>query len=85
MTCHEHPLRILRYSARNIWLLIFPLLRGLSILQMDARRLYEWARGAWQDIAVIGLIIVFGFVRWYFAQIIISDRNITQRGGVIIR
>ena len=85
MTCHEHPLRILRYSARNIWLLIFPLLRGLSILQMDAQRLYEWARGAWQDIAVIGLIIVFGFVRWYFARVTISDRYITQRGGVIIR
>lgn len=85
MTCHEHPLRILRYSMRNIWLLIFPLLRGLSILQMDARRLYEWVRGAWQDIAIIGLIILFGFIRWYFARITISDNSITQRGGVLIK
>ncbi|MCQ2490749.1 MAG: PH domain-containing protein [Ruminococcus sp.] len=85
MTCREHPLRILRYSMRNIWLLIFPLLRGLSILQMDARRLYEWARGAWQDIAVIGLILLFGFVRWYFAHVTVTDKYITQSVGVIIR
>ena len=82
---HEHPLRILRYSMRNIWLLIFPLLRGLAILQMDAQRLYEWVKGAWLDIAIIGLIIVFGFVRWYFSRISINDEYITQTGGVFIK
>ena len=85
MRCHEHPLRILRYSMRNIWLLIFPLMRGLSVLQLDAQRLYEWIRGAWQDIAVLGIIILFGFVRWYAAVITINDRYIMQSGGVIIR
>ena len=25
----EHPIKILRYSAKNLWLLIFPLLRSL--------------------------------------------------------
>lgn len=26
---HEHPIKILRYSAKNVWLLIFSLLRSL--------------------------------------------------------
>lgn len=82
---HEHPLRILRYSMRNIWLLIFPLLRGLSILQMDARRLYEWVKGAWLDIAIIGVIIVFGFVRWYYSRVSIDDKYITHYDGVFIK
>ena len=82
---HEHPLRILRYSMRNIWLLIFPLLRGLTILQMDAQRFYEWIKGAWLDIAILGLIIVFGFVRWYFSRVSISDKYITHSDGVFIK
>ena len=81
----EHPIRILRYSMRNIWLLIFPLLRGLSILRMNAVSLYEWVKGAWMDIAVIGVIILFGFVRWYFSRISINEEFITHRSGVFIR
>ena len=30
----EHPIKILRYSAKNLWLLIFPLLRSLSVLSV---------------------------------------------------
>lgn len=82
---HEHPLRILRYSMRNIWLLIFPLLRGLSILSMDAAGFYAWVQGAWLDIAVIGVILIFGFVRWYFSRIDIDDSHITHNEGLLIR
>ena len=43
---HEHPVRIIKYSAKNIWLLIFPLLRGINAIRLDRDRMYEWLRGA---------------------------------------
>ena len=66
---HEHPLRILRYSAKNIWLLIFPLLRGLRTYHFSKEFFYAWIQGAWKDIFVIGVILLFGFIRWFFSRI----------------
>ncbi len=79
---HEHPLRILRYSAKNIWLLIFPLLRGVRTIRLDADRFYQWVRGAWFDIAVIGIIIVFGYIRWHFSGIELTDSGIVRWEGI---
>ncbi|MDE6780293.1 MAG: PH domain-containing protein [Ruminococcus sp.] len=79
---HEHPLRILRYSAKNIWLLIFPLLRGVRTIRLDADRFYQWVKGAWFDIAVIGIIIVFGYIRWYFSGIELTDNEVVRWEGI---
>lgn len=80
---HEHPLRILRYSAKNIWLLIFPLIRGFNIFHHSKEWLYNWVKGAWFDILVVGIIILFGYVRWYFARIDITDSALIHSSGVI--
>lgn len=87
MMYHEHPVRILRYSLKNIWMLIFPLLRGLKFLRFDPAGIYAWIRGAWMDIAVLGAILLFGFVRWYFARISVTGDSIvfTQSFPVKIR
>ncbi|MDE6035050.1 MAG: hypothetical protein K2G36_03990 [Ruminococcus sp.] len=79
---HEHPLRILRYSAKNIWLLIFPLLRGVKTIRFDAESFYNWVRGAWFDIAVIGIIIVFGYIRWHFSGIELTDKYLIRWEGI---
>ncbi|MBQ8298228.1 MAG: PH domain-containing protein [Ruminococcus sp.] len=82
---HEHPLRILKYSAKNIWLLIFPLLRGVHAITLDADVVYNWLKGAWIDILIIGLIIVFGFIRWYFSRITVTDEAIVHTDGVFVK
>ena len=84
---HEHPLRILKYSAKNIWLLIFPLIRGLMHFPFRINRewLYEWLSGAWFDILIIVLIIIFGLVRWYSSLLLIDSASVTHLDGVIIR
>lgn len=82
---HEHPLRILRYSAKNIWLLIFPLIRGVNAFRLDKERFYSWIRGAWFDILVIGIILLFGLVRWYFSRINITNSGIVHNDGIIIK
>ena len=84
---HEHPLRILKYSAKNIWLLIFPLIRGLMHYPFRVNKdwLYEWLSGAWFDILIIVLIILFGLIRWYSSVISIDPSAITHTDGVILR
>ena len=82
---HEHPIKILKYSMKNIWLLIFPLLRGINAFHFNAYDLYIWIKGAWFDLAVIGAIIIFGYVKWHFSTIDIQDNAIIHREGIIIK
>ena len=82
---HEHPLKMLKYSAKNIWLLIFPLLRGIYTYHFDKNWFYSWVRGAWFDIAVLGAILLFGFVRWFFSRIDFTENELVHRDGVFLR
>ena len=82
---HEHPLRILKYSAKNIWLLIFPFIRGLKTYHFSKDFFYTWIQGAWKDILVIGLIIIFGLIRWFFSVIDIGSDELIHRDGIFIR
>lgn len=82
---HEHPLRILKYSLKNIWLLIFPILRAIQNVRIDKNWIYSWLRGAWMDIAVLGAILIFGFVRWYFSVIDFTEKELVHRYGVFVR
>jgi len=82
---HEHPLKILKYSAKNIWLLIFPLIRGISAMKLDVNKLYVWLKGAWFDILVILLIIVFGFIKWYFSKITFTETAVLHKKGILIK
>lgn len=85
MTYHEHPLRVLRYSMRNLWLLIFPLLRGFSVFHFDPEGIYQWVKGAWADILILIAILVFGFIRWYCTEVEVSIGSVTYREGVIFK
>lgn len=81
----EHPLRILKYALKNIWLLIFPLLRTLPHFRFDKSLFYTWIKGAWMDIAVVGVILIFGYIRWYFSVIDFTEKEILHRDGVFFR
>jgi membrane protein YdbS with pleckstrin-like domain len=83
--CREHPLKILKYSVKNIWLLIFPLLRGIYTYHFDKNWFYSWVQGAWFDIAVLGAIIIFGFTRWAFSRIDFTADELVHRDGVFVR
>ncbi|MCM1132627.1 MAG: PH domain-containing protein [Ruminococcus flavefaciens] len=82
---NEHPLRIMRYSMKNIWLLIFPLLRGATVLKFDPAGIYAWIQGAWKDVAVLGIILLFGFIRWYFSRISITESAVIHTDGLFIK
>lgn len=85
MTYHEHPARILRYSIKNIWLLVFPLIRGLRAFTFNTDAIYRWIKGAWIDIIVLLVILAFGFIQWYFSRIHIGSNTVVHERGVIVR
>ena len=85
MKFREHPLRIMRYSAKNLWLLIFPLLRGISVLKFDLSGIYRWVKGAWLDLAVIGIIIIYGYIQWHFSEISIDGNQLCRKKGILFR
>lgn len=82
---HEHPLRIIRYASKNIWLLIFPLLRGIRSIRLDFDALYVWLKGAWFDLLIIIAIIGFGYIKWYFTEFEVTSSEIIRRSGIIIK
>ena len=42
---HEHPIKIFRYTAKNLWLLIFPLLRSAHFIPFSAKEAAAKAKG----------------------------------------
>ena len=82
---HQHPVKILKYSSKNLWLLLLPLARGLYATQLDVNKMYEWLKGSWFDILVVIFILATGYVRWYFSNFSIDKSGISSYSGVIVR
>ncbi len=81
----EHPLRIIRYSIKNIWLLIFPLLRNLFSLRTSPEEVFRWIRGSWFDLLILLLILGFGWIRWYRTVFSLEDGDICVHEGILLR
>lgn len=82
---HEHPLRILKYSVKNIWLLIFPLIRNLRNLEFNKDFFYNWIQGAWFDVLILAIILIFGIIQWFLSEIDINEDNIIHKEGILIK
>lgn len=82
---HEHPIKILRYSAKNFWMLIFPVLRSLRLYPFSLQNLIDWGIGAWFDLLIALLIICFGILRWYCCSYSFDEVSIHAKSGMILR
>ena len=80
---HEHPVKILRYSIKNLWLLIFPLLRSVQLFPFSPQALIDWFVGAWFDILIFLLILGFAILRWYCCRFEYSKEQICYESGVL--
>lgn len=77
----QHPVIALKYAVKNIWLLIFPLLRGVFTLRFSIEQALIWLRGAWFDILVILIILGIGIWRWKYTFFSASDNCFFYRSG----
>lgn len=78
----QHKIAILKYTTKNFWMLLIPLVRGLIAVRFD---LYSWIRGAYWDLIVVLAMIGFAVLRWYFIRFSIGEKEIFVSCGVIIR
>lgn len=81
----EHPITILKYSTKSLWLLIFPLLRGLRSIHLNVSAFYHWIQGVWFDLLVLGFILLAGYLRWRFTGFSLENRELICTSGVFIR
>lgn len=83
---NQHPIKIFSYCSKNMWLLIFPLIRGLAAVRlMDFNGLYRWFAGAWFDLLIVIFIFAIGFIRWKFILFEIKDDRIIYTNGIFFK
>lgn len=80
----QHPIAILRYSFRYLFLLSLPLLRGLRYIQTP-QGLYRWAQGTWIDLSAILLLLVLPLLLWRGYTYCLTDQGFVLRRGVLFR
>ncbi|MDE7278365.1 MAG: PH domain-containing protein, partial [Oscillospiraceae bacterium] len=78
----QHKIAILKYTTKNFWMLLIPLVRGLVAVRFD---FYRWLKGAYWDLIVVLLMIGFAVLRWYFVRFEVGEKGIFISHGVIIR
>lgn len=78
----EHPLRILRYSTKNLWLLIFPIIRGAYHFA-TAEDILVYLKGIWFELLILLVIFGYGWLNWYFRQFTIENEQIYVREGIL--
>ncbi len=81
----EHPVKILRYCALNLWLLLFPLLRSLVLIPFSPDAIAKWLQGAWLDILVILFIFGFALLRWLTCRFYFNSGQFILIQGIIMR
>ncbi len=76
----EHPLRIVRYSARNIWLLFLPLLRRLWEGFPDGLDL----RSILPELCLLLGILLLGWLRWHCRCFALQEDAVLVQEGILL-
>ena len=74
----QHPIKIIGYTSRTMWLLLIPLVKYLVALKFD---IHSWVMSNWVDILVIVAIFAFAVLRWVFIFFEIDDKSMTAHSG----
>lgn len=82
MMKHQHKIAILKYTTKNFWLLLIPLVRGLIAMNFD---FYHWLQGAYWDMIVILLMIALAVLRWWNIAYEIKEEGIFVQDGLFVK
>ena len=74
----QHPVKILGYTYKTLWLLLIPAVKNLVTSNFDIQ---GWLRTYWLDIFTVLAIIVFAVFRWLFVFYEIGESSITAHTG----
>lgn len=75
----QHPVKMLDYTSKNLWLLLIPLTKYLIASRFDFQ---SWIRTNWVDILSISGIFALAVLRWIFVRFTIESDGITAHTGL---
>lgn len=82
---YEHPIKILKHCAVNLWLLLLPLLRSFSLFPLSTEAVISWVKGAWMDILVMLFILGSAFVKWLGCRYCSDSKNFILIQGIFFQ
>ena len=74
----QHPVKILGYTSKTLWLLAIPIAKNLVASNFDIQ---GWLRTYWLDLFTILAIVTFALFRWLFVFYEIGEGSITAHTG----
>ena len=78
LSFRQHPIKIIRYMARYLWLLLLSLAKYLIASHFDIK---SWIEANWFDLVILLVIFGFAVVRWVTVYFELGeDRIITHTG-----
>ena len=80
---HAHPVMILEFLWRFLFLLILPLARGF--VSSLSGGFYLWLQGAWFDLLVVTAIVGLAFCQWFFFRFRLVELEGEGRGLMLVR
>lgn len=75
----QHPIKLVNYTSKNIWLLLIPVTKYLVAARFDFQ---SWIRANWLDILAITAIFAFAVLRWIFVYYEIEEDGIIAHTGL---
>lgn len=81
---HQHPIAMLRYTYRYLFLLLVPLLRGLSYIRTP-QSFYDWLRGTWIDLSAVLVLLLLPYLAWQWHTYSLTDEGFVVRRGIFLQ
>ena len=75
----QHPVKMISYTSKNLWLLIIPLTRRLIDSKFNFK---AWILINWIDILAISVIFAIAVLRWIFVSFRIESDGIVANTGL---
>lgn len=85
MEKRTHPITILEFVSKYLFLLLIPILRGLFYLLTTTHDFYNWLAGTWMDLLVVLFILLASYLRWRFQFYRYDEQGLTVRRGILIQ
>lgn len=74
----QHPIKILGYTSKTLWLLAIPLIKNIAVYRFD---IGGWLSTYWLDLIMILSMLGFAVFRWLFVFYRIEEDGISSHFG----
>ena len=80
LSFRQHPIKIVKYMARYLWLLLLSLAKYLIASHFDIK---SWLEANWFDLVILLVILGFALIRWITVYFELGDDRIITHTGFL--